>query len=244
MSQLVRLLKNAGRVTGRPSAGFGSRQEAPRKRLVLVAALDGIDSAAAKKAIGAGADAIEVSAPQGSKAVDQLKSLVEGVQAPVGAALAGAVAADFDFQGLAQTGIDYLKVEAGDVPATVFLTEGAAVVLEVKESFSDTMLKMLNFLPAKVVQVDSPEDIQGFTIKRLMEARVDRELIGKPLLMKVGASIKPRAAQLLALIAPNGLVVPASEVAAWTEAVADLKEPEEDEDYTGPISLRAPTPAA
>src|SRR5579862_644851 len=243
MSQLVRLLKNAGRVTGRPTAGFGSRQEAARKRLILVAALDSPDSAAAKKAIEAGADAVQVTAEHGSKALDQLKALLSGLEAPVGAVLTGAVPADFDFKKLAETGVDFVTVEAGDVPATVFLVDGPAVVLEVKESFADTMLKMLNFLPAKVVQVDSPEDIQGFTIKRLMEARVDRELIGKPLLMKVGASIKPEAAQLLALMAPNGLVVPAAEVAAWKEAVADLKEPSED-DESGPISFRAPTTAA
>lgn len=244
MSQLVRLLKNAGRITGRPTAGFGSRQEGPRKRLILTAALDHIDAGAAKKAIEAGADVIEVTAEHGGKALDQLKDLIKMVDVPVGVRMPGEVPPDFDFEALAKTGVDYIKVEAGEVPATVFLVEGPAVVLEVKETFSDTMLKMLNFLPAKVVQVDSPEDIQGFTVKRLMEARVDRELVGKPLLMRVGASIKPAAAQLLSLIAPNGLVVPANDVAAWKEAVANIKEPEEDEDHTGPISLRAPTTAA
>jgi len=97
------------------------------------------------------------------------------------------------------------------------------------------------FLPAKAVQVDSPEDVQGFTVKRLMEARVDRELIHKPLLIKVGAAIKPEAAQLLALLAPNGLVVPAAEVSAWEKALADLKEPVDADDAGGShISLRAP----
>ncbi|HLY64219.1 MAG TPA: hypothetical protein VKU60_01695, partial [Chloroflexota bacterium] len=205
--------------------------------------LDGPDAAAARKAIEAGADALEVPAQHGGKALDQLKGLIESVPAPVGVGLSGPVVADFDFHALEGLGLDYVKVEAGDVPATVFLVEGSAVVLEVKESFSEIMLKMLNFLPARIVQVDSPEDIQGFTVKRLMEARVDRELIGKPLLMKVGASIRPDAAQLLALMAPNGLVVPAAEVAAWKEAVADLKEPSED-DESGPISFRAPTTAA
>jgi len=241
VSQLVRLLRNAGRVSGRPTAGFGARQEESRKRMILVAALDGADSTAAKKAIEAGADAVEIAAEHGSKALDQLKNLIAAVDAPVGVVLSGTVPADFDFHALDELGVDYVKVEAGDVPATVFLLEKAAVVLEVRESFSDTMLKMLNFLPAKAVQVDSPEDVQGFTVKRLMEARVDRELVGKPLLMKVSTAIKPENAQLLALIAPNGLVVPAAEVAAWSKAVADLKEPvDTDSDSAGTISLRAP----
>jgi len=244
MSQLIRLLKSAGRTTGRPTAGFGTGRGPARRRLILIAALDGADAAAAKKAIEAGADAVEVPGPSSGKTLDQIKSLVTGVPAPIGVSFAGGLAANFDFKGIDEVGVDYIKVEAGDVPATVFLLENAAVVLEVRESFSEIMLKMLNFLPAKALQVDSPEDIQGFTVKRLMEARVDRELIGKPLLMRVGASIKPEAAQLLALIAPNGLVVPAANVGAWKEAVADLKEPTDGDGETGPISLRAPTTAA
>lgn len=242
MSQLVKLLRSAGRVTSRPTAGFGSRQEGARKRLVLVGVLDGMDAAAAKKAIEAGADALEVVAEHGDKALDQLKKVIDAVSAPVGVSFAESIPLDFDFKRLDQVGIDYIKVEAGEVPATVFLIENAAVVIEVKESFSDTMLKMLNFLPAKAVQVDSPEDVQGFTVKRLMEARVDRELIAKPLLMKVGEAIKPEAAQLLALIAPNGLVVPSGDVAAWQQALANLKEPPEEEGGLS-ISLRAPSAA-
>jgi len=241
MSQLVKLLRGAGRVTGRPTAGFGARQEG-RQRLILVAALDGPDTAAAKKAVEAGADVLELPLTD-AKSADRLKDLAKAVEAPVGVALTGALAPDFDFAKLEAAGADYVKVEAGDAPATVFLLENAAVVLEVKESFSDTMLKMLNFLPAKAVQVDAPEDLQGLTIKRLMEARVDRELIGKPLLLRVGATIKPEAAQLLALISPNGLVVPAANVAAWKQAVADLKEPPETDDGGANISLRAPSAA-
>ncbi|HLQ31110.1 MAG TPA: hypothetical protein VK457_00335 [Chloroflexota bacterium] len=241
MSQLVKLLRGAGRVTGRPTAGFGARQEG-RQRLFLVAALDGPDTAAAKKAVEAGADVLELPLTD-AKSADRLKDLAKAVEAPVGVALTGALAPDFDFAKLEAAGADYVKVEAGDAPATVFLLETAAVVLEVKESFSDTMLKMLNFLPAKAVQVDAPEDLQGLTIKRLMEARVDRELIGKPLLLRVGATIKPEAAQLLALISPNGLVVPAANVAAWKQAVADLKEPSETDDGGANISLRAPSAA-
>ncbi len=240
MSQLVKLLRSAGRVTGRPTAGFGARQEESRRRLVLIAALDSADVSAAKKAVEAGADVVEVTAEHGAKALDSLKELLASIEAPVGAVLPGTVPSNFDFKALDESGVDYVKVEAGDVPATVFLVEKAAVVLEVRESFSDTMLKMLNFLPAKAVQVDSPEDVQGFTVKRLMEARVDRELVGKPILMKVSAAIKPEHAQLLALIAPNGLVVPAAEVAAWAKAIADLKEPVDTDEPGGQISLKAP----
>ena len=241
MSQLLKLLRNVGRSSGRPTAGFGTRQEGSLKRLVLVAALPGIEPEAAKKAIAAGADAVEVTAEHGSKALDRLKALVAAVDVPVGVSFPGTVQSDFDFSALDAIGVDYVKVEAGDVPARVLLLENAAVVLEVRESFSDTMLKMLNFLPAKAVQVDAPEDVQGFTVKRLMEARVDRELIGKPLLLKVGDSVKPEAAQLLALIAANGWVVPAADVAAWDKAVADLKEPPDAEASGGAhISLRAP----
>lgn len=241
MSQLVKLLRNAGRVSSRPTAGFGARQEDSRKKMIVVAALDSAEAAAAKMAVEAGADALEITAEHGSKMLDQLKSLISAVEAPVGVAMTGAVPVDFDFRKLEEAGADYVKVETGDVPATVFLLEKAAVVVEVREEFSDTMLKMLNFLPAKAAQVDSPEDVQGFTVKRLMQARVDRELIGKPLLMKVSSAIKPENAQLLALIAPNGLVVPAAEVAAWAKAVADLKEPAgDDADAGATISLRAP----
>ena len=231
MSQLVRLLRSAGRATGRPTAGFGARQENGRKRLILVAALDDASADKARKAVAAGADLVEVTGQHGSKALDQLKALVAEVDAPIGVAFDGRVPADFDFKAFeAAANVDYVKVEAGDVPASVFLLEGPAVVLEVKETFTDTMLKMLNFLPAKVIQVDSPDKIQEFTVKQLMEKRVDRELIGKPLLMKVGPGIKPDAAQLLNLVAPNGLVVPAADVAAWKEALADLKEPADDDD--------------
>ncbi|HEX6513702.1 MAG TPA: hypothetical protein VF157_15470 [Chloroflexota bacterium] len=240
MSELIKLLRTAGRSTGRPTAGFGARQSEGRKRLIVVAALPGPDAEAAKKAVAGGADALEVQADPGSKASDQLKSLAAAVEAPLGVAFSGAVPPEFDFRQLEDSGVDYVKVEAGDVPASVFLLEKPAVVLEVKESFSDTMLKMLNFLPARAVQVDAPEDVQGFTIKRLMEARVDRELVGKPLLMRVSAATKPEAAQLLALISPNGLVVPAADVAAWKQAVADLKEPAEGDEERGNISLRAP----
>jgi hypothetical protein len=241
MSQLVKLLRSVGRSTGRPTAGFGARSQDSRKRLALIAALSGADAGTAKSALEAGADAVEVVVEHGSKALDQLKALVEAVSAPVGVSFSGSIPPGFDFRKLEEAGIDYVKVEAGDVPATVLLLETAAVVLEVKDSFSDTMLKMFNFLPAKAVQVDSPEDVQGFTVKRLMEARVDRELIGKPLLIKVGDAIKSEAAQLLALIAPNGLVVPAKDVAAWQQALADLKDPVDTDDDTGAkISLRAP----
>ncbi|MDE3076703.1 MAG: hypothetical protein KGJ86_14895 [Chloroflexota bacterium] len=246
MSQLVKLLKNAGRATGRPTAGFGARsQEAPRRRLVLIAALDGPDIDAARAAIEAGADVVEipVRADAGDKDLVAVGELIAELPVPVGVAVPGSVPAGFDARALEGKGLDYLKVEAGDVPATVFLAEGLAVVLEVKESFSDVMLKMLNFLPAKAIQVDSPDTVEGFTVKRLMEERVSRELIGKPLLMRIGASIKPAAAQLLTLVAPNALVVPAAEVGPWKRAIADLKDFEEEESETGPISLKAPVSA-
>jgi len=241
MSQLVKLLRNVGRASGRPTAGFGARQDSSRKRLLLVAALPSADVAGAKKALEAGADALEIAAEHGPKALDALKALCAAVEAPVGVAFSGGLDAGFDFSGLDVVGLDYVKVEAGDVPATVLLLEQAAVVLEIKETFSDTMLKMLNFLPAKAVQVDAPEDVQGFTIKRLMEARVGRELVGKPMLLKVGATVKAEAAQLLNLIGANGLVVPAADVAAWAKAVSELKEPADTDDSGGgQISLRAP----
>lgn len=235
MSQLVKLLRDAGRSSGRPTAGFGARsQEARRKRIILVAALEGPDLARAKAAAEAGADAVEVST---NKNVNELAA---ALAVPVGLCLSGALPATFDFRAMDGSGLDYVKVEAGDVPASVFLMEGPAVVLELKEDFSDTMLKMLNFLPAKAVQVDAPDNIEGFTIKQLMEKRVDRELIGKPLLMKVGSRIKPEAAQLLALVSPNGLVVPAADVPAWKVALADIKELSEDDEPSGAISLKAP----
>lgn len=238
MSQLVKLLRSAGRSSGRPTAGFGMRgQDSARKRLILIASLAKADLASAKAAFAAGADLVEIAAgPDAAK----LKELTAGVDGPVGLAFSGAVASG-TFSALEDSGLDYVKVEAGDVPASVFLLEKPAVVLEVKQEFSDTMLKMLNFLPAKAVQVDSPDDIAGFTVKELMEKRVDRELIGKPILMKVGTGVKPADAQLLALVAPNGLVVPAADVAAWKDAVANLKEPWDNDDETsGAISLKAP----
>ncbi|MHB8618682.1 MAG: hypothetical protein ACYDAG_03785 [Chloroflexota bacterium] len=243
MSALARLLKTARRGTGRPSAGFGARQQdGGRKRLVLIATLPAADPRQAQAAVEAGADALEVPlADLSEAALEGARKVAEAVSVPVGVSLSGRVDAGFDVKSLEGKGLDYLKVEAGDVPASVFLSEELAIVLELKDSFSDTMLKMLNFLPARAVQVDSPETVEGLTIKELMEKRVDRELIGKPLLIKVGASVKPAGAQLLALISPNGLVVPASEAAAWSAAIADMKEPSEDEDEaSGPISLRAP----
>ena len=238
MSQLVKLLRSAGRATGRPTAGFGARsQEGAKKRLILIASLAKPDAAAAKAAFAAGADLVEVA---GGVSAADLKELTAAVDGPVGIAFSGGVVSS-DFSALDDSGLDYEKVEAGDVPAGVFLLENPAVVLEVKQEFTDTMLKTLNFLPAKAVQVDSPDDIAGFTIKELMQKRVDRELISKPLLMKVGGGVKPADAQLLALVAPNGLVVPAGDVDSWKDAVANLKEPSDSDDETGgTISLKAP----
>lgn len=246
MSQLIKLLKNAGKASSRPSAGFGARsQEPPRKKLVLIAALSAPDVAEARKAVEDGADAIEFPYDPGAPAAGEaIVELTEAVSVPVGAAISGTVSKGFDVKALEGKGLDYLKVEAGDVPATVFLAEGVTVVLELKETFADTMLKMLNFLPAKAVQVDSPDTVEGFTVKQLMEKRVDRELISKPLLMKVGSTIKPDAAQLLTLISPNALVVAAADVAAWNEAITNIKDLDEEEEETGTISLRAPVAAA
>jgi len=245
VSQLIKLLKNAGKASGRPSAGFGARgPEAPRKKLVLIATLSSISAAEARKAVDNGADAIEFPFDPASSSAAAIAEVTEAVSVPVGAAISGSVPGSFDTKLLEGKGLDYLKVEAGEVPATVFLAEGISVVLELKETFADTMLKMLNFLPAKAIQVDSPDSVEGFTVKQLMEKRVDRELISKPLLMKVGASIKPDAAQLLTLIAPNALVVAAADVAAWNEAITNIKDLDEEEEETSPISLRAPVVAA
>ncbi|GEM_PF-2941297 len=242
MSQLVKLLRTAGRSTGRPAAGFGTHQETARKRLIVVAVLETAAVDKARQALEAGADAVEVVFDRGKGAVAKLKELAAALDAPVGAVLPGAVERDFNFAELEGLGLDYVKVEAGDVPASVFLLEGPAVVLDVRESFGDTMLKMLNFLPAKVVQVDAPDNIRDFSVKQLMEKRVDRELIGKPLLMKVGPEVRPESAKLLALVAPNGLVVPAADVKGWVEAAAELKEPvDADEDTGANISLRVPS---
>ena len=237
MSQLVKLLRSAGRSSGRPTAGFGTRgQDSGRKRLIVVAALDSADAGKARAAFQAGADAVEI--PYRVKLPD-LKDLTAA--GPVGLSFSGSVPGDFDFRALEDSGLDYVSVEAGDVPAGVLLLEGPSVVVAVKESFSDTMLKTLNFLPARIIQVDAPENVARFTVKQAMEKRVGRELIGKPLLLKVGPGIKPEAAQVLALVAPNGLIVPAADVAAWKAAVADLKEPSEDDDGgASNISLKAP----
>jgi len=242
VSQLVKALREAGRSGGRPTAGFGARsQTADRKRVVLVGALAAADGAKVKAAFEAGADAVEITLEPSAAALAKVKDVASSASGPVGIAFNGAIPADFDVTVLDASGVDFVRVDSGDVPAAILLLEGPAIVLRVSEEFSDTMLKMLNFLPAKIIQVDSPADIASFTVRELMEKRVDRELIGKPLLMSVAAGVPASAAQVLALVSPNGLVVPAADVPAWKDAIANLKEPSEDEDSGGAnISLKAP----
>ena len=238
MSELVRLLRSAGRATTRATAGFGARTRESKRRLVLIASLPALDAAMARQAAADGADVLEV--PLTAHDPSSLRAFIEGLDLPVGGTIAGALPPTFDGRAFEGQGLDYLKVEAGDVPAAVFLISGVAVVLELKDALTENLLKALNFLPERAVQVDAPDSVEGFTVRELMEKRVDRELVRKPLLMKVGSGIKPVAAQLLTLIAPNALVVPAAEVAAWSAALEDLKDMDEEEEEDSRISLKVP----
>ncbi|MGH2366221.1 MAG: hypothetical protein ACRDGF_01785 [Chloroflexota bacterium] len=238
MSELVRLLRFASHATTRATAGFGARAHESKRRLVLIASLPALDAATARQAAADGADVLEV--PLTADGSSGLRAFIEGLDVPIGGVIAGPLPPTFDGQALEGQGLDYVKVEAGDVPAAVFLISGVAVVLELKDALTENLLKALNFLPERAVQVDAPDSVEGFTVRELMEKRVDRELVRKPLLMKVGSGIKPAAAQLLTLIAPNALVVPAGDVAAWSAALADLKDLEEEEEEDSRISLKVP----
>ena len=237
MSQLVKLLRAAGRASGRSTAGFGARtQEQQKKRILLFAAVPSGDSETARAAVTAGADAIEVSAASLSK----VAGLAETISVPIGVNFSGGNAADKE--AIEKSGAAYVVVGT-DAPASIFLLDGVDVVIRIDKRPEDTELKVLNFLPNKAVEVEAP-NAGDLTVEALMVRRVERELISKPLILRVDDAHSAATAETLSLMAPNAVIVPEKAVSEWREALLAIKEPDERDDDTPTISLRAPAQAA
>ncbi|MXZ47313.1 MAG: hypothetical protein F4Z08_10105 [Chloroflexi bacterium] len=215
--------------------GFGPRsREAEAQRHVLVLAeVDGADSAAA--AASAGADALLAGA-------DGIAAVVEGADGrPVGARVEAATSADAD--ALIEAGADFLVFDDAQTEAAALLRpELGHVALLADASAAEEDLRLLQPLDLDAILLPSAR--AAATVRGQLLTRRIAELTRKPLIVPVDGSVDATqlevwrdAGALVALVAGDAAAVEA--VVAAAVAVPAPRERREDR----PNAL-VPSPAA
>jgi hypothetical protein len=163
--------------------GFTAFSGRTRNSEMLVAvSIEHLDLDAATAAAQAGADFIVFEDGDLEDDAAKIQAITSAVQVPCGLRLTTAAAgAPEAARGL---GLDYLRIEDDETPATVLLDEEMGFILSVADDAGDTTLRLLESMPYEALlagTVRSP-----FTIRRQIELRRISGFAHKPLLLRAG----------------------------------------------------------
>ncbi|HWE64315.1 MAG TPA: hypothetical protein VHB98_21600 [Chloroflexota bacterium] len=196
----------AGRV------GFRAQAAAPRRHVGLVAAFQDVDVAAMRRAVQAGADALEVAVSDASA----LRALIEALgklEAPVGIAVA-AEAGDDLARTATEGGIDWIRL-ALDASLSSLAWERPARFLALPYDIDLRVTGALNGPFADAVVVTAPDDEPWtFQIAQGLRLRTFSEVIKKPLLLQEQADAPRLSAAVYEALGVAAVIVPADGPAA------------------------------
>ncbi len=222
-----------------PSIGFKASQVAMPPALLLTVVLPAIDAEHAAAAIEGGAEAliVRVSLQEAAKEEASLKEVLAAAGGkpcgfvPVGPWVHGTER----LQRLQSLGFDFVVISAHDTPDVMCL-ENVGKVMLVDHTFDNDLIRTINDLSVDAVEVflGRPEDFgKHFSIRDLMQYKLYRMLLRKPIIVRGERSIKPEDVAGLCDVGVEGLVIDATVtgsdpqtikegIASYTEAIHKL----------------------
>jgi hypothetical protein len=241
-SALIKLLRGAGRAKPR-SLGFGRGrdEDKPAAAMVLVAQVDGLDAAAAKAAIAAGAAAVAFTV--GPEAVGGLaegsSALREAIQA-CGEAVPGLVfGPDAELTGdmperFAAAKVDFVVAPVQRTPAAFLTAESIAKVPSVDASQPAALIRALGDMDVDALCVSPPRrrrNAAELTVYDMMHYKGVAELARPPIMVLAEQAIHPGDLQALRDVGVDGIVLPvaklgddaAERITAFRDAIAKVK---------------------
>ena len=233
-SALIKLLRQSGRARPR-SLGFGRDRDDEKQpaALVLVAQVDGLDAAAARSAVEAGAAAVAFTV--GATDAADAGRLGEAVAA-CGAAAPGVVfgpdaelSVDLPAK-LAEAKIDFLIASVHRAPAALLGEEKIARIPAIDASHPPALVRALGDMDVDALCVSPPRRRRNageLTVYDLMHYRGVAELARPPILVVAEQTIRPEDLQALRDVGVDGLVLPLArfggQLSAFRDAVAKVK---------------------
>jgi hypothetical protein len=179
MSKLANLLRRISRSEPAPLgfAALAGRTKNPE--MLIAVAIDGLDQTAAEAAAKGGADFLLLDGGDLDSDSEKIQAITATLEVPCGLRVTKP-SADAGTTARA-AGLDYLRIEGDDTPASALLEEEVGYVLAVNNDASDTYLRILESMPFDALfggKADHP-----FTIRRQLELRRISGFAHKPLIL-------------------------------------------------------------
>ena len=194
MSEFIKKLEAASRGEKRPM-GFGrAASEAPKRRILLVAAGEDFPPE-----VVSSVDALL--SPGGAAKPDKNEKIPWGVRPDIRAG-----------KPAVKNGADYVVITAEQAPLSILAEKKAGKVLGISPSITDVLLRAVNDIGIDAVLLDCPQDgREGLTLRDLLEFRRFTAMLSKPVIVTVPASISDDdilaiwEAGVVALLLPEGI---------------------------------------
>lgn len=205
MSKLATLLRRATRTEPAPM-GFslgGNRAKSPGMLATVI--LDGLDHDAAVAASRLGADILLLNEGDLDGDAEKIRAITSAAAVPCGLRLRKPAAhATASAHGL---GLDYLRIEDDEAPASLLLDEDAGFVLAVDKDASDTFLRTLDSMSVDALdagKVDVP-----FTLRQQLELRRLSGFSRKPLVIRADDPLSSEDLECLRDAGVAAVMIPA-----------------------------------
>jgi hypothetical protein len=241
-SALIKLLRAAGRARPR-TLGFGRDRDEGKTppAMVLVAQVDGLDAAAARAAVAAGASAVAFKVgPEAVGGLAEGSSALKDAISACGDAVPGLVfGPDAELtsdlpERLSGAGVDFVVAPVQRTPAAFLVAESIAKVPSVDASQPAALIRALGDMDVDALCVAPPRrrrNAAELTVYDLMHYKGVAELARPPILVLAEQAIRPGDLQALRDVGVDGLVLPlakfgaeaAEQVAVFCDAIAKVK---------------------
>ena len=181
MSKLATVLRRLARAEPAPM-GFAAPSSRTKNREILLAVgIEKPDLEAVKAAAKAGADFILLAGGDLDKGAAKIKAVTAAVELPCGLSVARPTSSTVESAHAA--GLDFLRIEDDEAPASILLDEEMGYVFSVADEQSDTSLRLLESTPFDALYVGALS--QPFSIRQQLELRRISALARKPLILQL-----------------------------------------------------------
>ncbi len=217
MSKLATLLRRISRAEPAPMGFAAATSRTKNPEMLVAVSIKGLDLKAAQAAAEGGADFLVLEDGDLEKDAAKIRAITEGVKVPCGLRLtssaAGAASTAHDL------GVDHLRIEDDDAPATLLVDDEMGFVLSISDDASDTTLRTLSSMPLDALFAGDLKT--PFTIRRQIELRRLSGFAGKPLLLRGGADLTSADLECLRDSGVGGLLIDGGDAAKLLPAVKE-----------------------
>jgi hypothetical protein len=199
-----------------PSIGFKPSTTPPPPSLLLTVSLPAIDAEHAQAALDGGAEAliVRLGLQELVRETTKLQDIVAAAEGkPCGVLIVGS--SDNELEGvkeLKSLGFDFVVLSAHDNPSILRLEDFGKIMI-VDHTFDNDLTRTINDLPIDAVEVSlaRPEDVgRHFSIRDLMNYKLFKMLVRKPVVVRGERSIRPEDMEGLFDVGIEGVIVDAT----------------------------------